>query len=347
MQYIKKLVLLIFGRFPGAVSMMKGWVAEFRAVRDTSMYLRDSHLVWRHMNWKRERPLHVIEAELVFQYHKLEKGLSMPGPKRFFGAQPCLHTLALAKEWESAGGSKTGSIYVGAIETLSSYLIEAKARGTPQQLSEANLIEDLQSFLEGRQHSREERLSTPIALPPRGTEIDSKWFDDLMHARRSVRSFLPDGVPISEIESAIASAQLSPSACNRQPWRVHVYQDKATIKSLLSHQNGNSGFGHLLSTLLVITADLRSFFDGSERNEPYIDGGLFTMSLILGLHTRGISSCCLNWCVSPSTDKSAHSVAGIAESERIVMFLAVGYAQPEAVVPRSPRKDMAQVLIQH
>jgi nitroreductase len=154
-------------------------------------------------------------------------------------------------------------------------------------------------------------------------------------------------VPLILIEQSISAAQLSPSACNRQPWVVHIYRDPAMIKQLLALQNGNAGFGHRLSTLLVVTADSTSFFDASERNQAFVDAGLFTMSLILALQSRGLGSCCLNWCVTPDTDEEAHELGGIPRSHRIIMYLAVGYPEPQGLVPRSPRRALDSVICVH
>lgn len=46
--------------------------------------------------------------------------------------------------------------------------------------------------------------------------------DDVIRARRSVRGFLPKPVPEETIREIFELAQLAPSNCNIQPWRVFV-----------------------------------------------------------------------------------------------------------------------------
>ncbi len=70
------------------------------------------------------------------------------------------------------------------------------------------------------------------------------------------------------------------------------------------------------------------------------------MSLTLALASQGVSSCCLNWCVPPANDRAAHRLLGIPASERIVMFMAIGHAPPGCQVPKSPRRELGQVLVQ-
>jgi nitroreductase len=47
--------------------------------------------------------------------------------------------------------------------------------------------------------------------------------DEALLTRRSVRAFLPDPVPRSEVEALLALASRSPSGSNIQPWKLHVF----------------------------------------------------------------------------------------------------------------------------
>jgi len=47
-------------------------------------------------------------------------------------------------------------------------------------------------------------------------------FDELLHARKSVRAFKPDPVPLSLVKEILELASRAPSGTNIQPWKVHV-----------------------------------------------------------------------------------------------------------------------------
>ncbi|MDF1719349.1 MAG: nitroreductase [Minwuia sp.] len=47
-------------------------------------------------------------------------------------------------------------------------------------------------------------------------------FDELVHARRSIRGYKPDPVPQALIEEVIELATGAPSSMNTQPWHLHV-----------------------------------------------------------------------------------------------------------------------------
>jgi nitroreductase len=317
----------------------------YHHVRKMSYFACDMKSSFRHMQWSkqgRER-YWAISSELLFQYHKLEKGLCMPGEKRFFGYDPASATLELLADWRARGYSLQDPVYLGAVETVRAY--RARFGQTPPEQGE-RLKQRLDDEL-ARSPVPLPRFATPTRAGAAFSAPLAETFEALSKARRSVRSYTGVAVELHHIKNAIAIAQLSPSACNRQPSRVHIYQDRAMIDAMLALQNGNRGFGHTIGTLLVLTAEASTFFDASERHEPYVDGGLFAMSLILALQAAGVSSCCLNWGVDPDTDRRAHQTGAIPGSEKIIMFISIGYANADALVPRSPRRSLDSVLVAH
>ena len=50
----------------------------------------------------------------------------------------------------------------------------------------------------------------------------SLLFDDVLRARRSVRAFKPDPVPLALVRELLDCARRAPSGTNIQPWKVHV-----------------------------------------------------------------------------------------------------------------------------
>lgn len=283
-----------------------------------------------------------LSAELLFQYHKLEKGLVMPGPRRRFGTIPASTVIGLCERWLSEGRKKSDPVFLGAIETLHAYLDRMDTHGLdPDDLISSRVRGFLSTI-----NQRDVTLCTPVAIPrPRGQSSGFTSFSELAAARRSVRDFSTAPVSIQTLEKAAWDAQLSPSACNRQPCKLRIVSDEVLKRSLLSHQNGNRGFGHLAPHIAVLTSDESCFFNASERHEPYIDGGLFAMSFILSLRDRGVATCCLNWCVDPKTDRITHDLLKLPRSERIIMLIAIGFEPQDCFVPRSPRRSQSDVVL--
>jgi nitroreductase len=137
-------------------------------------------------------------------------------------------------------------------------------------------------------------------------------------------------------------AMKSPSACNRQSW--HVYHLEGELaQQALAFQDGNRGFGHKIKDLLIITTDLRAFVSPRERYQHWIDGGMFSMSVILALHSIGIASCCLNWSQSGRADIKFRKVIKISPQHTVMMMLAIGYPNEQNTVCASPRRPISEV----
>ncbi|SDH36135.1 MULTISPECIES: nitroreductase family protein [unclassified Duganella] len=303
----------------------------------------DLRQVWRHMYWQREPQMAAgpLQAKLLFYYHKIEKGLCMPGPRRLFGLEVLPQVMRLLEAWEQGGHERDDPIYLGALSSLSAYRARLLEHGLDR---EQRILPQIDAFLRTRPAAAS-APSTPVVTLAAPPAVSYAQLLALSEARRSYRDFAPTPVPEQLLQQAVQLAQLSPSACNRQPCRLYAISDAQRKQQLLSHQNGNLGFGHLAPVVLVITADMRYFFDASERHQPYIDGGLFSMSLLYALQVQGLVSCCLNWCVTPATDHAAHQLLGLPDAERIVMLMVAGYPPPASLVPRSHRKRLSHVLV--
>jgi nitroreductase len=135
----------------------------------------------------------------------------------------------------------------------------------------------------------------------------------------------------------------TPSVCNRQAWHVYHITDASIKEKALRYQSGNRGFGENIPNLMIVTTDLRAFMPGQEHYQHWIDGGLFSMSIIYALHSLGVASCCLNWSQSPGNDKLLRSLIDIEPSHTVIMMLAVGWPDKKNNVCVSARRPLDEV----
>ncbi|MBS7824746.1 nitroreductase family protein [Wohlfahrtiimonas chitiniclastica] len=161
--------------------------------------------------------------------------------------------------------------------------------------------------------------------------------EQFFFSRFSIREFSSDKVDSRLIHEGIELARKTPSVCNRQHWHVYHTADKHVRDIALKFQNGNRGFGHTIPHLLIITTDLSAFFTTKERNQGWIDGGMYVMSLIYAYHSLGLSCCALNWAQSPRYNQKLKSHLNISDKHSIICMLAVGYAQEDNLVCASAR----------
>ena len=151
-------------------------------------------------------------------------------------------------------------------------------------------------------------------------------------------------VEIKIIEEAIRLAQNTPSVCNRQAVRVHAFEQGDLANEILACQKGNSGFGYKANKILIITSDLQCFLSVGERNQPWIDGGLFAMTLIWALHNKGLATCCLNWSATHKQDQKLRATIELPDNEVVIMLLAVGKIPEKVKVPESQRRPIDEIF---
>jgi len=323
------------------------WFTSKRAIenfRGLQFYWNDFTRYGLSMNWKtKDRDYKKISSELIYQYHKIEKGLCLPPPRRFFGLIAINETLRLLAEWRSAGLPSTHPIYRAALDVLAAYRVRLDTTPPPPDVAN-ELIPRLNKVLQD--FDPEHAIQTPYiaSTPPSDA---SAILHEIALARRSIRSFSDAPVDFVKVEKSVEIAMLSPSACNRQPWRIHFYDDKDQIGEMLRLQNGNSGFGHTVPLLAVIAGDTTSFFGVEERIQPVLDAGLFLSTFLLALEANGLSSCCLNWCASIENDRKAHTLGNIPDNHQIMTFLAIGIRSADSLVARSHRRPIQDCVIKH
>ena len=61
-------------------------------------------------------------------------------------------------------------------------------------------------------------------------------FDELILKRQSDRKYLPDAVAKEDIMKCLEAARMSPSACNSQPWKFVVVDDRAKLVEMAEQQ---------------------------------------------------------------------------------------------------------------
>src|SRR5690554_6681451 len=174
------------------------------------------------------------------------------------------------------------------------------------------------------------------ALPE--TRIHFDELQELFIRRRSVRWYQDKHVPLELVQRAANIASLAPSACNRQPYRFAFCNDKQKAVEIAKCAGGTSGFAENLPSIIAIVGDLSAYPYERDRHLIYIDGSLAAMQLMLALETLGLSSCSINWPEVDSSERKLRNIISLKDYERVVMLLAVGYADEQGGIPYSQKK---------
>ncbi|MHA7819577.1 MAG: nitroreductase family protein [Erythrobacter sp.] len=170
--------------------------------------------------------------------------------------------------------------------------------------------------------------------------VTYEQLEHLATKRRSVRFFEQKPVPREMLDKAFTLAGLSPSACNRQPYRFLVYDDPDIVETVASLPGGTIGFKHNIPVVVVILGTWDAFYSEKDRHVPYIDGSLAAMGFSYALETLGLGACIFNWPDIEAHEKRAEKVLGLKGYERPIFFMGVGYPDPEAKVAYSQKRPL-------
>ncbi len=282
-------------------------------------------------------------ARIIMAYHQLEKGLSYAVPRPGFGKVVVTRLLnAIEPFMAQYGLVEPASTAVGALQA---YVAFNEAAGIDMAALKARIASVLDSG-QGNLEACSEGGTISVSL----AELDAKrqgGFKEFFNSRYSVRNFSGKPIPETDIAEAISIAQKTPSVCNRQAWKVHAYAKKEDMDGLLAIQSGSCGFGEQASVVLLVTCDLTRFVDVGERYQAWIDGGMFSMSVCLALHSLGYGTCCLNWSKERGDDIAVRKVANINPEEQIMMMIATGTLPDYFKVAYSARMPLNDVLRVH
>jgi nitroreductase len=145
------------------------------------------------------------------------------------------------------------------------------------------------------------------------------------------------------IDQAIAVAALSPSACNLQPFEFRVFDDAELTKKIASIPTGTVGFSHEFPVVVALIGKLHAWCSEQDRHLIYIDASLAAMAFLFALEVQGLSSCCINWPDSQPLERRMTEFLGLEPDERIIMLIALGYPDPDALVAYSQKKPLDQL----
>lgn len=275
--------------------------------------------------------------KLLIEAHALEKGLSLASPRPLFGRAKITFLMNELDRYDLSYSKFPAEMVLGVFQT---YLSRHREKGISDPL-----LNDIEAYIS--------KSSSAITFAQNGglRHFDTAYtFDSLkpqsfLTSRFSNRAMSKAPVSADKIAEAITIAQSAPSQCNRQATHAHFYQGHDKISELLSLQSGASGFAQDVGNLFVITCDLAAWGGAQQRNQLYIDGALFSMSLIYALHAAGIATCPLNLAVRNRQEKNIKTAGDIPQDQRLIMMIAVGAPLEDngfkaAASPRRPALEM-------
>lgn len=267
-------------------------------------------------------------ADLRIRVHAIEKGLSLSNPRAGFGEEKVKTILELVAYYKRHFDNIDFLDEVKSV--LYNYFTFQKSKNHENielfELFENVLgCETFNNDIGGIRYLKKTDIDNT-------TSIDFGAFVD---SRCAIRDFCNTPVDTDLIRKALKIAEKTPSACNRQPWRVYVYRGKMK-NDILKWQHGSMGFYEEIDTAILVCCNIQSYFMG-EVNLPYVDGGLYAMTLIYALHSQGLGTIPLTMGLGAKNIKQLYKQFGIKDNEVPILLIGVGNLKDEFKVARSHR----------
>lgn len=174
-------------------------------------------------------------------------------------------------------------------------------------------------------------------------------FIDLVKKRESVRGYLDKSVEREKIERCIECARLAPSACNSQPWKFIVVDDKDMVQSLAKKiydplVSGINKFTLTSPCFIAVVSQKRNLTSkiGSivkKKDYTSIDLGIATEHICLAATELGLGTCIIGW----FKEKEIKDILKVPKNLGIEVIISIGYFDNKN--PREKnRKNIDEIL---
>jgi nitroreductase len=275
-----------------------------------------------------------VVSRIMYNVHALEKGLARNQERRLgFGVKALANLNDTLVVYRMKDYDRSGFAYVQGLSVIQRY----KELHAEEHFDVSFLDEIIDpAFLDPDGVYSAAGTKTVRRADKLGNS--EKGFFELAQGRSSVREFSGAPIDTDKVMNALRNAEKTPSVCNRQGWKVYWVEDPDLAGEVLKHQRG-FGYPRMPEVLLTITVSNNSYLSPVERNQAFVDGGLFSMSVLYGLEYEGLAAVPLNAMMYYRAQKAVRELLDIDDSEMIAMFIAVGEFMDESIVPISDRKS--------
>jgi nitroreductase len=172
-------------------------------------------------------------------------------------------------------------------------------------------------------------------------------FDQILHNRKSTRSFHSRPVNEKDITAIIESARLAPSACNSQTWRFITVTRREVIRNICREAMRPVVPNKWLeqaplvivgcSQLDVIANRIGGRITGIEYYQ--IDLGIAMEHMVLKATELGLGTCWIGW----FNENRLKEILGIPKRIKVSALIAVGYPKVDSSGKRK-RKPIEKIV---
>jgi nitroreductase len=163
-------------------------------------------------------------------------------------------------------------------------------------------------------------------------------FLSIARRRYSCRSYRPEPVDDDVLERVFEGMRLAPSACNRQPYRLHVF-DTAQYREPLSAIYAQAWFVQAPLVVAMVAHLDRAWCHRDGKNLALVDAAIAFEHLHLAATAEGLGTC---W-VAAFKREAANALLRVPETAEILAFSPLGHPADKA--PPKQRAPLGQLVV--
>lgn len=171
---------------------------------------------------------------------------------------------------------------------------------------------------------------------------------DLLKQRKSVRDFLDKPIEREKIMMCLEAARVAPSACNSQPWKFIIVDDRE-LKSKLcdtafSGIYSMNAFCKTAPVMVAVVSEKSKFLakiGGMFRETKYylIDIGIACQHFVLQAEDLGLGTCWIGW----FDEQAVKSILNVPRNKKMDILIALGYYDRERLGSEHSREPMDKI----
>ena len=171
---------------------------------------------------------------------------------------------------------------------------------------------------------------------------------ELLKYRKSIRDYLDKPVEREKLMMCLAAARLAPSACNSQPWKFIIVDDKELKKRLCNAAfkgiYSMNSFCKTAPVIVAVVSEKSNFLariGGFFRGTKYylIDIGIACEHFVLEAEDLGLGTCWIGW----FNERAVKSILNVPKNKRVEILIAAGYYNRENVCLEDDREPMDKI----
>ncbi|MEF9952273.1 MAG: nitroreductase family protein [Clostridium sp.] len=166
-------------------------------------------------------------------------------------------------------------------------------------------------------------------------------FKDLVLKRESIRGYLDKEVELDKLVACVEASRNAPSACNSQPWKFIIVNDKEKVSKVGEYcydplVGGINKFALKAPAFIVVTSQKRNLASSigellKHKEYTPIDIGIAVDHLCLQASDIGLGTCIIGWFKESKVKK----LLNIPKNVPVELIISVGYYED-----KEPRKKV-------